>query len=276
MNASTRFTAKSFWLFTALTLGFSWACWFFVALSGVDINTSLEAGVVTTLGGFGPLIVGIFMVHRSGDAEYIREYRRRVFDFRRIKTVWYASILFLYPVTVVLTFLLLRTAVDVSPLREMLLNPGTFGTTIIFVFLFGPLSEELGWRGYVLDNLQSRHSALVSSLIIGVVWWAWHLPLLAVRGSFLYENGLDLVFLAGYLYVVIIYSILFTWICNNNRSSVLAAILIHFSINLTSRVIVMPAEIFTFNSFVLVAVLVYVLWRYGPKSLVRDAKLGSM
>src|SRR5512139_3292460 len=35
--------------------------------------------------------------------------------------------------------------------------------------------EEIGWRGYVLPRLQANHSALTSSLIIGVVWGFWHL-----------------------------------------------------------------------------------------------------
>ena len=48
--------------------------------------------------------------------------------------------------------------------------------------------EELGWRGYVLDRLQEKRSALVSSLILGVVWSLWHLPLFFVQGS--YQAGL--------------------------------------------------------------------------------------
>lgn len=102
-----------------------------------------------------------------------------------------------------------------------------------------------------------------------MIWWAWHLPLLAVAGSFLYENGRDPVFLIGYLYVVVIYSVLFTWIYNNNAHSVLGIILLHFSINLTSRIFVMPSEIFTYNSFILIAVVGLVVWCYGAKHLVR-------
>ncbi|WP_082663009.1 CPBP family intramembrane glutamic endopeptidase [Thermococcus sp. 2319x1] len=45
------------------------------------------------------------------------------------------------------------------------------------LFLGGPLQEEFGWRGYASPRLQANHSALVSSVIIGVLWAFWHLPL---------------------------------------------------------------------------------------------------
>jgi uncharacterized protein len=263
-------TDKFPWRFIAIAFGISWTCWFFVALTGQDIFTDLEVGIVATLGGFGPAIAGIIMVYRTNDPVFIRDYWRRVFDLRRIRAIWFLPILFLYPATVLLTFLLAGIELDASPLMEMLRNPGVMVTTVIFVFIFGPFSEELGWRDYALDWLQARYSAFVSSVILGVIWWAWHLPLIAVSGSFLNENMSDPLFLAGYLYVVIIYSVLFTWVYNNNVRSVLAIILLHFSINLTSRIFVMPAEIFTYNSFILVGVLALVLWRYGGKHLVRN------
>ncbi len=266
-------TDKFPWRFITMAFGISWTCWFFVALTGRNIFVDLEVGIVAVLGGFGPAIAGIIMVYRTNDQAFIRDYWRRVFDVRRIKPIWYLPILLLYPVTVVLTFLLTGTELDASPLMAMLRNPGVLVTTIIFVFIFGPFSEELGWRDYALDWLQARYSALVSSVILGVIWWAWHLPLLAVVGSFLYENGHDPVFLGGYLYVVIIYSVLFTWVYNNNARSVLGIILLHFSINLTSRIFVMPTEIFIYNSFVLITVVILVLWRYGSRHLVRDGQL---
>lgn len=257
------------WRFIAIAFGISWTCWFFVALTGRNMFTNLEAGVVVMLGGFGPAIAGILMVYRTGDEALIRDYWRRVFDLKRIRAVWYLPILLLYPATVLVAFLFSGTALDLSPLAALLDNPASLVTTLIFVFLFGPFSEELGWRDYALDWLQARYSALMSSLVLGVIWWAWHLPLLAVNGSFLNMTGQDPMFMFGYLYTVILYSVLFTWVYNNNDRSVLAIILLHFSINLTSRLIAMPAQIFVVNSFVLVAVVAVVVWRFGAKRLVR-------
>jgi uncharacterized protein len=40
--------------------------------------------------------------------------------------------------------------------------------------------EETGWRGYAQQQLQRRHSALVATLIVAVLWAAWHAPMFAV------------------------------------------------------------------------------------------------
>ena len=46
----------------------------------------------------------------------------------------------------------------------------------VIVILVISLGEEFGWRGYLLPKLQEKHSALVASLILGVVWSLWHFP----------------------------------------------------------------------------------------------------
>ena len=43
--------------------------------------------------------------------------------------------------------------------------------------LFRTIGEELGWRGFLLPTLQTRLSAIASALIIGLIWFCWHIPL---------------------------------------------------------------------------------------------------
>lgn len=274
MTSESSLTAKFPWSFIAIAFGVSWGCWLFAALTGADMFENLEVGLIVVIGGFGPAVAGILMVHRTRDRAVIRGYWKRVFDFKRIRLPWYAVIVLLYPGSILLTFPIVGQFPDASPLLGIFRNPGWIFTTLVFVFIFGPLSEELGWRGYALDWLQDRYSALWSSLLLGFIWWAWHLPLLWVTGSFLHRTGHDPVFLGGYLYVVLIYSIFFTWVYNNNQRSVLAVILFHFSINLTSRLLALSSEVFTYNSLILLLVAAGVIYRYGPGSL-RRAPLHS-
>ena len=44
----------------------------------------------------------------------------------------------------------------------------------------GPLGEEGGWRGYLLPRLLERGGEARASLIIGIVWALWHLPIMAM------------------------------------------------------------------------------------------------
>jgi membrane protease YdiL (CAAX protease family) len=44
--------------------------------------------------------------------------------------------------------------------------------------------EEIGWTGFAVPHLRSRHSIFATGLAVGVVWGAWHLPLFWEGDSF--------------------------------------------------------------------------------------------
>ncbi|HEV8487827.1 MAG TPA: CPBP family intramembrane glutamic endopeptidase [Blastocatellia bacterium] len=96
----------------------------------------------------------------------------------------------------------------------------------------GPLGEELGWRGLLLPELQKKFSAFQSSLIVGVIWYGWHIPLFyAPFGTLVSGQPLAFIPLLVYLVFVICLSCIYTWLVNNSKGSVLIAMLIHLSIN---------------------------------------------
>jgi hypothetical protein len=71
--------------------------------------------------------------------------------------------------------------------------------------------------------------------VIGIVWWAWHLPLFSwpSYGSVHYQWGWFTMWFWSFLIIIILLSLLMTWAYLDNRASILTAILIHFSFNLT-------------------------------------------
>jgi membrane protease YdiL (CAAX protease family) len=89
--------------------------------------------------------------------------------------------------------------------------------------------EELGWRGYALPRLQERYPALRASLILGVIWFAFHVPIMFIPGSIAGSQTFDdaLPFLVG----VLAMSVIITWIFNPTRGSVLPVILLHGAYN---------------------------------------------
>jgi len=136
-------------------------------------------------------------------------------------------------------------AIGLSDFRETALAmfmPGSLLAAIPLYLLialpFGPLGEELGWRGFALPRLQARFSPLVSSLIIGVVWTFWHTPMFWFPGaaipSFL-EISLFSVLL--YLAQITAEAILFTVVFNYTRGSVLIAIVFHLTFNASKNIL---------------------------------------
>ena len=56
--------------------------------------------------------------------------------------------------------------------------------TVLPIFLVGgPLSEEFGWRRFALPALQARWGWRVASVVLGIVWAVWHLPLFFSAGT---------------------------------------------------------------------------------------------
>lgn len=97
---------------------------------------------------------------------------------------------------------------------------------LILTFTDG-LGEEPAWRGFALPRLLGRHNALVASLILGVLWGLWHLPLVWTEGATMYQQPIWLFFLD-----ITAKSVLFSWVFLHTRGSVLLAMLLHGATNL--------------------------------------------
>jgi membrane protease YdiL (CAAX protease family) len=145
----------------------------------------------------------------------------------------------------------------------------------LIVFFGGPLSEELGWRGFALPKLQSRYNAFTASLIIGVMWGLWHLPAFWIAGAGQYNQPVFW-FMVGAPAVAILY----TWVYNHTNGSLLIAVLYHVAFDSTLYV-VLPAFLTPDDlkmAFILAVGLLWVLAIaivsiYGPQYLSRNAQI---
>ncbi len=264
------------WRFFALAIGLSWLLWLPAVLSGQNAMT-FPWMLLLIAGGIGPATAEVVLIARNRDRAQWQDYWQRVLDFRRIGAGWYAVILLTSPVlngiAILLSFLLAGEQPDFETARRLLSQPWTILPFAIFILLFGPLPEELGWRGYGLDSLQARWNALASSLILGAMWALWHLPLFFMTGTFQHnEVGFGTPGFWTFCLGTIVSSILFTWIYNNANRSTLSAILFHFSINFSGEFLT-PTEQARFYQLLLLiitAVAVVIVW--GPGTLTRRQK----
>ena len=108
-------------------------------------------------------------------------------------------------------------------------NGFVFALNIVLLFVIVGLvnGEELAWRGFALPRLQAKYNALTSSLILGVIWTLFHLPLFfTLTGS----SQADMSFVS-FLISTVSLTVLYTWMYNHTRGSVLMAYLFHASAN---------------------------------------------
>jgi uncharacterized protein len=89
--------------------------------------------------------------------------------------------------------------------------------------LIGAIGEEIGWRGFLQVNLEKIYSVLISSIITGLLWGAWHI------GN--YKNGS--LFMICFLLFTVSTSIILRKLLTNTNNSFLISVLFHFSINLS-------------------------------------------
>jgi membrane protease YdiL (CAAX protease family) len=96
---------------------------------------------------------------------------------------------------------------------------------LVSVFTDG-LGEEVAWRGFALPRLLSRSTPVVASVVLGLLWGAWHLPLLWTEGAHLHGQLFWLL-----LVDILAKSFLFTWVFLHTSGSALIAVLFHATTN---------------------------------------------
>jgi len=213
-----------------------WSCAFWaaaVASGGADATAS----PLFLVGGAGPFLAAVVLTQVRESPATRRDFWVRIFDPRRLHGRWWAAALLLHPALVGLAVATDRATGGAPPdLHAPESALGLLGL-VFTVFWFGPLPEEIGWRGFALDRLLHRTTALLASLVLGAVWALWHVPLFFVPGSF--QAGLGpgsprfWIFLADLLPL----SVLITWIYVHTSRSTLSAVLVHFSGNLCGAIV---------------------------------------
>lgn len=176
-------------------------------------------------GGYGPATAGLLLSGVLDGRAGVRAYLRRIVHWR-VDVRWYAAAVLGPPALVLAGVLLADPETDV--LR--LVTP-SFVLSVLVYFAFtvvvgAGLAEEPGWRGFALPRLQDRLGPTRGTVLLGLLWAAWHLPLVVFVG---YGGGGGA--FAPLVAYMVGWSLLLTWLFNHARGSVLIAMLAHTSMN---------------------------------------------
>jgi membrane protease YdiL (CAAX protease family) len=255
------------WL--ALVLLVSWSFWFAAALAAgsADPRGAALARLGLYAGGLAPAVLAILALQRWCAPGVRAGFWRRLVDPRRLRASDWLRTLAPAPLAMVLAVAVAGAAGVPEPGSWTL--PAHWWLPL-FLIVFGPLPEELAWRGWALDRLQLTTSALAASLLLGTYWILWHLPLFLVEGT--YQHGLGLGTPRFWLFCAVLLpqAVVLTWVYNTTRGSLLAAVLAHWSINLVGELVAIPVRtelllvlVWTLMAAALVAAL-------GPEALARE------
>lgn len=122
----------------------------------------------------GPSLAGLFMTWATQDSSGVRALFHRMTIWR---CSWHWYMVLLIPAALILATLTLLTAFDSPVYRPNMFFAGSaFGLIAGFV-------EEIGWTGFAFPGLCRTHSAFTSSILLGMAWSAWHIPVIDYLGT---------------------------------------------------------------------------------------------
>ncbi|MFW5900194.1 MAG: CPBP family intramembrane glutamic endopeptidase [Halodesulfurarchaeum sp.] len=208
--------------FLLITYSFTWVIQGIVAAMGLE--ASWTQSILIGFGAFGPPVgAGVVIWASGGD---LRQWIGQFFIWR-IGAKWWG-------IALGLPFLILGIGVALfvalgGPINlDSLPFPGIYLFVLAWGTVWGGGQEDLGWRGFMLPLLQDKYSALASSMIVGVSWAGWHLPLFLNAATT--HGGWGLSQQLIWVVSILAGSILWTWMYNNT-GSVLAVAVFHAGIN---------------------------------------------
>jgi hypothetical protein len=220
--------------FFSLTYAVTWTCFTAGAAilrGGARPASALAAlaGALFLLGTFAPALIALALTERAEGRAATRQLLGQVFEWR-VRVRWYVFAIGFIPAIKLSVALVHRVATGAWP---------RFGqeawyvmAAAIVVSTWVQAGEEIGWRGYALPRLSDRFGLALASVILGILWASWHLPVFFIPGSDKYGQSFPL-----YLLQATALSIAMAWLYWRTEGSLLLVMLLHAAVNNTKDII---------------------------------------
>ncbi len=220
--------------FLPVTFVMTWALWLAPGALGVaDSSVFGVGGPVFLLGVFAPGIVAIALTAMSEGRDGVTRLLAPVGRWQ-VAVRWYLFAVGYLAAIKLTAAAILRVTTGAWPAFGETPWPLIFGAILISTWV--QAGEEVGWRGYGLPRL-SRHVGIGgASLLLGIIWAAWHLPLFFMPGTGSTGQSFPV-----YLLHVMPLSVAIGWLYWKTNGSLLLVMLMHASVNNTTGIV--PAAV---------------------------------
>ena len=217
----------------------TWFFWLFAILFNGGLTNTL--GMV--LGGMCPATVAIITVFTSKSDALKKDFRRKIFNFWKLKPLYIFAAVFIFSAIVCCSILLstlFGESLDQFSFTEDFSFTGVGVMSAFATIFLAAVLEEVGWRGYGEDAIAQYHSWFKESIIFGFVWAAWHIPLFWIPGTYHYEiREMNILYMVNFLVSVAPMGFITTWVYVKNGRSMLSSIIFHLFINFMQEKIAM-------------------------------------
>jgi uncharacterized protein len=170
-----------------------------------------------------PHVAALVITAAEGGRAGLRAFYRRV--LRRVPFRWAIVAICVPPI-----IYLIRDLFYVGfslPYGAFFHHPPRTVSMLIVGQLVVVLGEEPGWRGFALPRLIARFGPIGGTLILGIAWAVWHLPLFMIAGTPQYETGF-----LPFALMLIAWSMVITLLVLRAQGSVIPAMLFHAAANI--------------------------------------------
>ena len=236
--------------------------WSFWMLAIIFKNSSLLFPLMF-LGLITPAITAITFVFASKNELLKKDFKRKIVGFYRIKPLYILLAILAFGIAVVLS---IGTSVLFGGSANQFSFTDDFsfsiaGTSALLIIFLASSVEELGWRGYGEDAIGSKFNWFKESIIFGIIWACWHLPLFLIPGSYQFSlQELGILYILNFLISVIPLNFLQTWVYVKNNRSMLATIIFHIFVNIMQEKIAMTPETKCIETIFILLVAGIVVW----------------
>ncbi len=164
--------SKNYIILTFFIMLICWGTCLLCSLNGITLNDHKWLYVPYAVGGWSPTIASYLSLKRNNKVANIKEWLKNVFDFR------HSILSYLMVVMMAMLFVLPPCLIagyeKGAPLYAILV--------MIPMMMLGGGLEEAGWRYILQPELEKKFSFTISTVIVSVIWWLWHLPLFYIQG----------------------------------------------------------------------------------------------
>ena len=235
----------------------TWVFWIAAAIIGHRMpDDSTISFALMLFGLLVPPVTALFTIMMSKTAELKKDLRGKLIGFLRVKPIMVFSAVVIFGMIIVAS-ILLSTLFGQSLSQFSLVEDFSFaggGVVALLTIILAAFFEELGWRGYAEDAIAFYCSWWKESLIFGVVWGFWHLPLFFIPDTYHFNiRHESILYMVNFFASIIPLSFIFTWVYVKNKRSIIACMVFHFFVNFLQEKIAMTNTTKCVETLVLLA-----------------------